>query len=212
MKAVEMLENVEKYFERNHGLLLRFGGLAVLIFFLFYVPYNMIQKTQDKLLYQLEHERATNLILTTKIEDINSNIEFLELPYDRKQAVLREVECLAKNIYFEASGEPHKGKLAVAQVTMNRVRDSYYPRSVCGVVYQRTKATCQFSWVCEGKTTPRDKKAWDESVKIAESILINKKDYNVVGQAKHFHAVYVDPTWADTKRVVSKIGNHVFYH
>ena len=32
----------------------------------------------------------------------------------------RQLDCLAKNIYHEAAGEPFEGKVAVAQVTMNR--------------------------------------------------------------------------------------------
>ena len=32
-----------------------------------------------------------------------------------------ELECMSKNIYFEAAMESTAGKLAVAQVTMNRV-------------------------------------------------------------------------------------------
>ena len=47
-----------------------------------------------------------------------------------------EVECLALNIYHEARNQPTVGKLAVAQVTMNRVKDVRFPNTICGVVYQ----------------------------------------------------------------------------
>ena len=147
-----------------------------------------------------------------QMEDMNSRMEFLELSYDKKQKVMREVECLAKNIYYEAGSEPHNGKLAVAQVTMNRVKSNEYPRTVCGVVYQKYKGVCQFSWVCEKDLHPRYGKEWKESLKIAENILINKRSYNVVGGAKFFHATYVDPAWSNTKKVVKQIGNHIFYH
>jgi spore germination cell wall hydrolase CwlJ-like protein len=50
----------------------------------------------------------------------------------------KDVDCLAKNIYYEAANEPEEGKVAVAMVTINRVRDGRFGKSVCAVVDQRT--------------------------------------------------------------------------
>lgn len=208
MKAVEILDRIEAYFDRNHNLFIRFGGLFAMLFFFLYVPFTIHFESMDK----LKAEQERNIFLMAQMKDMNTRMEFLELSYDKKQKVMREVECLAKNIYYEAGSEPRDGKLAVAQVTMNRVKSNQFPRSVCGVVYQKYKGVCQFSWVCEGKSNPRNNSTWRESLKIAENILINKREHNVVGQAKFFHATYVDPTWSQTKRVVKKIGNHIFYH
>ena len=120
---------------------------------------------------------------------------------------------MARNIYFEAGGEPRAGKIAVAEVTMNRVHSRQYPRTVCGVVNQKIRGTCQFSWVCEDKkAVRRNSDAWRDSVKIAENILISKRKYGIIGSAKYFHANYVDPTWASQKVLVKQIGNHIFYH
>ena len=75
----------------------------------------------------------------------------------------KELLCMAKNIFFEAAIESTAGKLAVAQVTLNRVNSKYYPNTVCGVVYEGLHYTtsnglqlpvrdrCQFSWYCDGK-------------------------------------------------------------
>ncbi len=208
MKAVEILDRIEAYFDRNHNLFIRFGGLFAMLFFFLYVPFTIHFESMDK----LEAEQERNIFLIAQIDDMNTRMEFLELSYDKKQKVMREVECLAKNIYYEAGSEPRDGKLAVAQVTMNRVKSNQYPRTVCGVVYQKYRGTCQFSWVCENDLHARSGPAWRESLKIAESILINKRSYNVVGSAKFFHATYVDPTWSNTKKVVRQIGNHIFYH
>ena len=70
-----------------------------------------------------------------------------------------ELECMSKNIYFEAALESTAGKLAVAQVTMNRVNSERYPNTVCAVITQGrhyksglpVKNRCQFSWYCDGK-------------------------------------------------------------
>ncbi len=50
----------------------------------------------------------------------------------------KDVDCLAKNIYYEAGSEPEEGKVAVAMVTINRVRDGRFGKTVCSVVDQRT--------------------------------------------------------------------------
>src|SRR5882672_3004751 len=52
------------------------------------------------------------------------------------------IACLARNVYFEARGEPEAGQYAVAEVTMNRKASGRYPNTVCGVVYERQA----FSW------------------------------------------------------------------
>ena len=44
--------------------------------------------------------------------------------------------CMATNIYHEAKHEPLVGRIAVAQVVMNRVEDKRYPDTVCEVVKQ----------------------------------------------------------------------------
>jgi spore germination cell wall hydrolase CwlJ-like protein len=209
MNAVDILCNVEKYFDRNHNLFCRWGGLFALIFFTLYVPFSMVDRMQSK----LDAQQIANGLLTTELTTLNHKVEFLNLSYEKKQAVLREVECLARNIYFEAGGEPRAGKIAVAEVTMNRVKSKQFPRTVCAVVHQKTKGTCQFSWVCEGKKSVyRNSDAWRDSIKIAENILISKKEYGIIGSAKYFHATYVDPEWAERKRVIKKIGQHIFYH
>ena len=209
MNAVNMLENVQKYFDRNHNLFCKWGSLFACFFFMLYVPFSMVAVVQDK----LKVEQSVNAILQSEIKTLNNQVDFLNLSYEKRKAIMKEVDCLARNIYFEAGGEPKRGKIAVAEVTMNRVNSPQFPRTVCAVVHQRTKGTCQFSWVCEGKKhVYRNSDAWRESVKIAENILISKHDYDIIGSAKYFHADYVEPSWAQHKKLIRKIGNHIFYH
>ena len=83
---------------------------------------------------------------------------FLDIKYTSlNSATQKEVKCLAENIYFESAYEPDQGKIAVAFVTLNRTRHKDFPSSVCEVVTQKTKNTCQFSWFCLIKDkTPRN--------------------------------------------------------
>ena len=206
MNAVQVLHRIENYFDRNHNLFIKFGGLFALIFFTLYVPYNMVNTMQDK----LEAQQSVNLTLASELQEMSTRMEFLELSYEKKQAVLREVECLARNIYFEAGSESTDGKIAVAEVTMNRVKEGY-ARTVCAVVKQKRNGICQFSWVCQDKNTIRSREEYTESLKIAENILISQKKYSTMNGATYFHADYVKPAWASTKDFVRKIGRHLFY-
>jgi len=130
----------------------------------------------------------------------------------------KQVDCLAKNIYYEAAHESYEGKLAVAQVTMNRVNSPQYPKDICSVVYQKTtdqqlRTICQFSWTCMVKELViRDKYAWEESVMIAKRALTEPYLHDTIAEsnALYYHAVYVKPGWNKAK-VVKQIGNHIFY-
>jgi N-acetylmuramoyl-L-alanine amidase len=46
------------------------------------------------------------------------------------------VNLLARLIHGEARGEPYNGKVAVGAVVMNRVRDSRFPNTISGVIYE----------------------------------------------------------------------------
>ena len=131
-----------------------------------------------------------------------------------------EVECLALNIYHEARNQPTAGKLAVAQVTLNRVKHDRFPNTICGVVYQGyylnnnpIKHKCQFSWWCDGKSDkPKEIQSWNYALMLArhmhEGIFDN---IDVVKDATHYHAVYVKPYWTKEKKKVKVIADHIFY-
>ena len=122
----------------------------------------------------------------------------------------RELKCLADNIYYEAGNQSTQGKLAVAAVTINRVKSPKFPKSVCAVVYQRTKRVCQFSWVCEGKKSVRSAQQYSESKKVAEKVLLSGANHGILGRnVLFYHADYVNPSW--NLRRVAKIGDHIFY-
>lgn len=127
----------------------------------------------------------------------------------------REFECLAKNVYFEAGNQSVAGQLAVALVTLNRVSDPRFPKSICGVVSQKSdKRTCQFSWYCIRKThIPNiQSKTWELSKQAAlDAYRMFHKGFDITNGATHFHATYVKPGWATTLEKVARIDDHVFY-
>lgn len=212
MYAVKMLNKIENFFDRNHNLFLKFGGLFAVLFLGIYAPFNMLARMDADMSEKLSAYEQQNIILSQQVNDMSHELNFLRLSYAEKQRVMAEVDCLARNIYFEASTESRVGKIAVAEVTMNRVKSRHYPKNVCSVVHQKRGGVCQFSWVCQRKSTRiPNSKSWHESLKIAENILISKKRYGIIGNAKYYHADYVYPAWADSKEKVAQIGRHIFY-
>jgi len=116
-----------------------------------------------------------------------------------------EVSCMAENLYHEARGEGVEGKLAVALVTMNRVRHVRWPNSVCEVVYE----PYQFSWTHQDVTIdPIEHRSWEQSQQIAIEVL-NREHVNDMIGVTHYHATYVNSIWGLTQ--VAQVGNHVFY-
>ena len=127
----------------------------------------------------------------------------------------RQLDCLAMNIYREAGHEDFEGKVAVAQVVMNRVSHPSFPKDICGVVYQKSlvmdKVVCQFSWHCESgtKARPVNPIAYRESYEVAKKVLLENFRLDVMRHALYFHAVHVNPQWGLER--IGKIGNHIFY-
>ncbi|MEL6755057.1 MAG: cell wall hydrolase [Pseudomonadota bacterium] len=127
--------------------------------------------------------------------------------------MLRQKQCLATAIYYEARSESVKGQLGVAEVIINRVNDHRYPNSICDVVYQGATRTtgCQFTFTCDGamNKAPRGVK-WDKANTIAAHVIMDLNERKTAG-ATHYHATYVDPVWNSGLIRTKKIGTHIFY-
>jgi spore germination cell wall hydrolase CwlJ-like protein len=106
-------------------------------------------------------------------------------------------------MFHEANFEPIEGKIAVAQVVMERVKDPRYPSTACGVVFQPK----QFSYV---ERSVKKQEQWEKYVPLGEAILKGLVDNPVPG-ATHFHANYVNPYWSKSMVKVKQIGHHIFY-
>lgn len=126
----------------------------------------------------------------------------------------REQRCLAEAVYFESRSESSSGQAAVAQVVLNRVKSGNYPDSVCGVVYQNRHRYlgCQFSFACEGRSLRiTEPGPWKQAVKVARAVTLGQTYLPEVGDATHYHAKYVKPTWSRLFRKKDTIGQHIFY-
>ena len=128
--------------------------------------------------------------------------------------VSEELECLARNVYFEARGEPAEGKRAVAHVVMNRAASGRFPDTVCDVVYQggeRGRHKCQFSWWCDGRSDrPNNQAAWSVSQEVAHEVYWGQTPDPTDG-ALWYHTTKVKPIWRKALILGPQIGDHLFY-
>ncbi len=116
-----------------------------------------------------------------------------------------ELRCLAGAVYFESRGESLPGQLAVAHVVINRAQSGRFPKSLCGVVHQKS----QFSFVRGGRMPViRQGAQWNNAVAIAQ-IARDGSWKNHAPGALFFHARYVSPGWRKTR--IAQIDNHIFY-
>ena len=134
-----------------------------------------------------------------------------------------DIYCMAQNIYFEAGNQPLAGKVAVAQVVINRTEHVNYPADVCDVIYQAKwrnnwqgnpipiRHQCQFSWFCDGKSDdPEDSPTWMVSLRIARDVIQGAYP-DITEGSTHYHSDKVKPYWADSLNETVYINNHKFY-
>jgi spore germination cell wall hydrolase CwlJ-like protein len=154
-------------------------------------------------------------VTQTKMQHLREANGMTEASFVTAATRERQLACLAKNIYYEAGYESFEGKVAVAQVTINRANSGDFPADICGVVYQKSviyqKVICQFSWYCEqpGRVKPMHAAAYDESYAVAKKVLLENFRLDGLKNAMYYHADYVNPGWGKEK--VAKIGRHIFY-
>ena len=113
----------------------------------------------------------------------------------------KDINLLAHLITGEARGEPYNGMVAVGAVVLNRVKDSRFPKTIAGVIYQPGA----FSVVSDGQINlPIDQQCyraaqdayngWDPS---------NNAIY-------YYNPAKTTNQWIYSRQVVARIGKHVF--
>ncbi|MBF8984802.1 spore cortex-lytic enzyme [Lutibacter sp. B2] len=114
-----------------------------------------------------------------------------------------DITLLAMTIHGEARGEPYVGKVSVAAVILNRVKNASFPNSIAGVIYQ----PLAFSAVDDGQIylTPNE-----ESFKAAKDAL---NGWDPTGGAIYYwNSKTATNEWMKSKKADLDIGNHSFAH
>ena len=111
------------------------------------------------------------------------------------------LNLLARLVYGEARGEPYTGQVAVAAVVLNRVRNSSFPNTIAGVIYQ----SGAFDVVADGQInlTPNS-----TAIKAAQDAL-NGWD-PTYGAIYYFNPKTATNKWIWSRPMTVTIGNHRF--
>ena len=142
---------------------------------------------------------------------IQNTISGTDITYNPTMSVSDEdIWILACIIDWESAYQPYAGKLAVANVVLNRVRSSHYPNSISGVVYQRS----QFSGASNGAGGPSDRfqarlSSGPRNTECMQAALEALSGINNVGGYTSFRALYTVDVNNYSDFVI--IGDHIFH-
>ena len=112
-----------------------------------------------------------------------------------------DVNLLSRLIYGEARGEPYTGQVAVGAVVLNRVKNSSFPNTIAGVIYQ----SGAFDVVSDGQInlTPND------TAKKAAQDALNGWD-PTYGAIYYFNPATATNKWIWSRPMTITIGKHRF--
>ena len=112
-----------------------------------------------------------------------------------------DLNLLSRLVYGEARGEPYTGQVAVAAVVLNRVKNSAFPNTISGVIYQKGA----FDVVADGQInlTPND-----TAKKAAQDALNGWDPSN--GAIYYFNPATATNKWIWSRPMTVTIGKHRF--
>lgn len=114
-----------------------------------------------------------------------------------------DIQLLARAINGEARGEPYEGQVAVGAVILNRVKNSSFPNTISGVIYQPGA----FTAVADGQI----------NVPISENSTVYKAARDALngwdptnGCIYYFNPNTATNKWIWSRPLVKVIGKHRF--
>lgn len=112
-----------------------------------------------------------------------------------------DIKLMANAVYGEARGEAYIGQVAVAAVILNRIKNSSFPNTVSGVIFEPGA----FTAVADGQIwfTP------NETAKKAVQDAMNGWD-PTNGAIYYFNPATATSKWIWSRPQIKKIGKHIF--
>ncbi len=121
-----------------------------------------------------------------------------------------QCRLMASALVYEARGESTRGMIAVAYVIMTRVESPKWPNTIAGVIHQKRKGVCQFSYLCQKPQFKPVAEDWERAYEVSYDV-INKLVDNTMPTADHYHTLAVNPVWDNNMNFLGVIGDHEFY-
>jgi len=160
------------------------------------------------------------MVTKVKVEEVEKIVTKFEKTNSNR-------ECLAQALFAEARGETKAGAKAVGEVIMNRVKDTRYPHTICGVVRYKTvrngKVTYHFSYqnksddnfyktarvFADMHVTAIELGARERAYEIADMVMAGVP--SLPSTSLNYHSTAVKPPWSDDLTKHKQVGAHIFY-
>lgn len=160
---------------------------------------------------------ALALVQTVKVKIKDIPAAPVKVVLDENTLSDKDLFCFVQTLYHETRGEGRLGMAAVAYVILNRVQSPYYPKTICGVVWEKRwsneqqRYIAQFEWTLDGK--PDDMRDI-ESIRLAVDVALGAYRgtiKNPVGNiVNYINPKKCNPAWAQAATYFIIIGNHKF--
>lgn len=145
------------------------------------------------------------LVKTVVLESTPTQVEVQSVETKKHDFTEKEVALLERLVHAEAEGEPFIGKVAVANVVLNRIKSDKYPNTMNDVIYQKR----QFSPISDGRinNTPSEESKF--AVKMAlEGYLAIPEDVGFFYEPNSAQTHWI----GQNKELYGIIGHHHFYY
>lgn len=171
---------------------------------------NAVSKEEEEELIRLQEEEEKKL--KNKQEEERIKKETQHKHRDEVDYTEDELKLLACLVHAEAGNQSYEGKLAVANVVLNRVKSRKYPGTIKDVIYQ----SGQFSVASSGSLDKQLKRYKNYSsksqlltIKAAKAAL---EGTNNIGDRLYFNGYKTAiKSGYDKKKTSVKIGDHLFW-
>ena len=114
-----------------------------------------------------------------------------------------DVQLIARAINGEARGEPYEGQVAIGAVILNRVKDSRFPNTIAGVIYQ----SGAFTAVADGQIN----QAMEDEATVMKAARDAMNGWDPTGGAVYyFNPATATNKWIWSRPLIKTIGKHRF--
>ncbi len=117
-----------------------------------------------------------------------------------------DIDLLARLVTAESGGESYEGQVAVAATILNRLRDSRYPNTIAGIIYQIDNGRYQYSPVLDGRI---NQAASSSAYKAVQAACSGWDPSN--GANGFYNPAKTTNQWVRSHPQTAVIGNHVFF-
>lgn len=138
-----------------------------------------------------------SIILVMNIDSKDGNV------YAASNGSTSDLQLMARAINGEARGEPYEGQVAVGAVILNRVKNSKFPNTIAGVIYEKGA----FTAVADGQINVPIKEG-STVIKAAQDAMNGWDPTN--GCIYYFNPDTATNKWIWSRPLVKKIGKHRF--